>query len=189
MSVLYKAIKNGDEGVFKCKNIGETCPLGYEKVNSYFVDNSGFGTDGEMALTAGRFLAQVKEGLYYGITSIGQFQVYIAEFKKIAKSRKDIYKNAGITSSKLVKRNTRLTEYIDGRRVLRLHNTDIITWTADGKIILNTGGWHTHTTKARLNEFLPDYIRVYQKNLSWYIIKNNDYTNKIEFKDGIQFQA
>ena len=91
--------------------------------------------------------------------------------------------------SKLVRNNTRLTEYVDGRRTLRLHATDIITWKPDGKIILNSGGRRTHMTKERLNAFLPDSIRVYQKNYSWYIIKNNDYTNKIAFVDGMELSA
>jgi len=183
--MLYKAKKNCDEGVFKCKNIGDSIPLGYEKVNSFFVDNSGMGTDSEMALTAGRFLSQVKEGLYYGITSIGQFQVYIGEFKKINKTRKELYTEKGILSSKLVKNNTRLTEYIDGHKTLRLHQTDIITWQGD-KIILNTGGWDTLTTRARFNEFLGQDIMVYRKNgKTWvYDKRNGDIT--LEFTDGME---
>jgi hypothetical protein len=57
------------------------------------------------------------------------------------------------------------------------------------KIILNSGGYRTHTTKARINEFLPSNIRVYQKKYNWYIIKDNDDKNVIEFTDGIELTA
>lgn len=49
---------------------------------------------------------------------------------------------------------------------IRLHQTDIITLTDENEIIVNTGGWHTVTTKARLNEYLP--IGIYQKSGEWF---------------------
>jgi hypothetical protein len=78
---MYKAIKDGDEGVKSCPKINKKVK-GYKLLNEYFVDNSGWGTDREPALTFNQFLNKVKAGLYYGITSIGQFQVYIGEYKK-----------------------------------------------------------------------------------------------------------
>lgn len=83
--MLYKAKSNGDIGVRGCKLIGEKIPLGYELTNTYFVDSSGFGQEGEIALTLGQFLNKVKAGLYYAIKEAGQFQVYINEFKKANK--------------------------------------------------------------------------------------------------------
>ena len=191
---MYRAKCNGDEGIFKGvgKIIGEkNTPVGYKVTDVYFVDNSGFGTSGEMALTASQFLAKVKSGRYYAITGQGQFQVYITEYEKIAGSRKALYKELGILKSKLVRRNTRLTEYVDGRRTLRLHATDIITWKPDGVIILNSGGYRTHTTKKRLNEFLGWYtpegkIHIYQKNFKWYVV-NGETT--IDFVDGMELTA
>jgi len=47
------------------------------------VDNSGFGSDDETALTPANFLAKVRAGFFYGIIEQGQFQVYIGEFKKL----------------------------------------------------------------------------------------------------------
>jgi hypothetical protein len=35
--------------------------------------------------------------------------------------------------------------------VLRLHATNIVTYRADGSLVLNTGGWHTRTTQAWIN--------------------------------------
>jgi hypothetical protein len=38
---------------------------------------------------------------------------------------------------------------------VRLHATDILTFFADGRIGLNTGGWNTVTTRDRLSSYLP----------------------------------
>jgi hypothetical protein len=180
---MYRAKSNGDKDVFKCGKIeGEKTPLGYKVTEVFFVDNSGFGSENEPALTASQFLPKVKAGRYYAITGQGQFQVYVTEYEKITGSRKALYKELGILKSKLVRRNTRLTEYVDGKRTLRLHATDIITWTADGKIILNSGGWHTHTTKERINSALPLGVRVYQKDFKWYVTQND---KTVDFVDGM----
>ena len=83
MKALYRAVKDGDENVFKCgKMEGEKTPLGYKVTEVYFVDNSGFGSENEPALTASAFLAKVKSGKYYAITGQGQFQVYVTEYEK-----------------------------------------------------------------------------------------------------------
>lgn len=185
--MLYRAKVNEDDGVFKASKTKKDV-LGYELTQEFFVDNSGFGSEGESALTAGQFLKKVKAGFYYGITDIGQFQVYIGEFKKV--NRKKQYEILGILSSKKVKNNTRLTEYKDGRRILTLHQTDMITWLPNGKIILNNGGWDTMTTRARFNEFLPDGIYIYRKRGKTYIedkrFFNDNEKKDIEFKNGIE---
>ena len=49
---------------------------------------------------------------------------------------------------------------------LRLHYTDILIYYPDGSFKVDTGGWHTHTTKSRLNEYLPK-DSVYQKQFVW----------------------
>jgi hypothetical protein len=59
---------------------------------------------------------------------------------------------------------------IDGDSVaIRLHSTDVVTFTGDNKVTLNSGGWATVTTKARMNEYLPDGYRVSQSNYEWFI--------------------
>jgi hypothetical protein len=181
---MFKAKINGDVDVLKCKNIGSEVPLGYEKTETYFVDNSGFGTRGESALILQDFLSKVKSSYYYGISFVGQFQVYISEFKKIAKSRKDVYKENGIAKSKLIRRHTRLTEYADGTKKLRFWNTDIITWTNKGTMILNSGGYRTNTTKERLSQ----YVNIYQKDFTWYVVTNKGTENEktLDFMDGME---
>lgn len=57
-----------------------------------------------------------------------------------------------------------------GRAVaLKYHNTDVITWHADGRIVVDVDGWQTPTTKLRLNEFLPAGFRAYSDRGVWYI--------------------
>ena len=52
---------------------------------------------------------------------------------------------------------------------LRLHNTDIITFHPNGDTTLDTGGWTTVTTKARMNEFMPAGWYISQSKGQWYI--------------------
>ena len=182
---MYQAKIDGDNGVFKCPKVGRKV-YGYELIQEFFVDNSGFGTSGELAYTASEFIKQVKAGLYYGIVNVGQFQVYVGEFKKLSGAEvKKIKSDNGIVSSKKIKNNTRLTVYQNGDKIYRLHDTDIISYIGD-KIVLNSGGYRTRTTKSRINEFLPSNISVYQKDYTWYIIRNGE---KIEYADGMELQA
>lgn len=60
--------------------IGEYIPEGWRKVESYFVDSSGFGQPGEPALTVEQFLPRLKVGRGYAVTEAGQFQIYIGEY-------------------------------------------------------------------------------------------------------------
>jgi hypothetical protein len=50
---------------------------------------------------------------------------------------------------------------------IRLHYTDVVTLTRDGKYILKTGGWHSMTTKDRINGFSPACVS--QKKGDWFI--------------------
>ena len=59
---------------------------------------------------------------------------------------------------------------IEGDSVaIRLHSTDVVTFTTDNKVILDTGGWSTVTTKARMNQYLPTGYGVYQHDYEWFI--------------------
>ena len=79
----YIAVQDGDEGIKKAPRLGYFVPSGWEFVQEFFVDSSGFGAKGEPALTFGELLEQVKEGYGYGIGECGQFQLYIREYKKL----------------------------------------------------------------------------------------------------------
>ena len=80
---LYIAKTDKDIGVKSCKRLGKYIPDGWKVVNTYFVDNSGFGAEDEFALTFSQFLQKVKVGRGYGIDEVGQFQVYINEYERI----------------------------------------------------------------------------------------------------------
>jgi len=59
----------------------------------------------------------------------------------------------------------------DGWIVVRYHNTDVVKFNAD-KVILNSGGWQTVTTKVRMNQAANQFglgYYVYQKNHIWYV--------------------
>ena len=73
----------------------------------------------------------------------------------------------GTKTSKKLGNNTYAIKNSDGSIAVRLHTTDILTFNTDNTITVKTGGWHTVTTKARINEYLPaNYI--YQKNYGWF---------------------
>jgi len=181
--MLYRAKSNADVGVKGCKVIGDTIPLGYELTETFFVDNSGFGASDELALTFNSFLTKVKAGYYYGIKEVGQFQVYINEFKKVSRAKQ--LAEQGISSSKLISKSCRVIKYNNDDFTVRLYTTDILKITS-GKIILNSGGYKTVTTKARLNEFLADHnIRVWQEKREWFI---DDRGVKRDFIDGIELK-
>ncbi|MDE2096598.1 MAG: hypothetical protein KGL39_05070 [Patescibacteria group bacterium] len=57
--------------------------------------------------------------------------------------------------ARLAARNT--LDYTDaaGVRRIRLHQTDILALRPDGAFSIETGGWNSVTTRARLKEFLP----------------------------------
>ncbi len=46
----------------------------------------------------------------------------------------------------------------DGEEYVSLHDTDIVRfWRGGTKVTIDTGGYNTHTTRARLNDVLGDY--------------------------------
>ena len=69
---------------FPFPNIGSYRPKGWELVEEYFVDKTGFGADDEPALTIQGFLKVLKPGMGYAIIEEGEFQCYVGEFKKEA---------------------------------------------------------------------------------------------------------
>ena len=67
-----------------------------------------------------------------------------------------------------------------------LHRTAIATYDHNTQALkLNTGGWHSVTTKSRLNAILQGIIgcaSVYQKQFDWYLSYNNQ---TVDFWDGM----
>lgn len=93
-------------------------------------------------------------------------------------------KRGGDKNSKKIANNTYLKRYDDGTIAVRLHQTDIIQYKPNGDIILNSGGWRTVTTKARMNEYLPRPYGVLQEKGVWYVqITPNGWNKDLVYND------
>lgn len=73
----------------------------------------------------------------------------------------------GNKSRKKLENNTYLERRDPETIAVKLHNTDVVTYTP-GAVELKTGGWQTVTTKDRLNTYGP--LSVYQRKGEWYIV-------------------
>lgn len=64
------------------------------------------------------------------------------------------------------------TVYGDGEMVkVKYHTTDVVSFDNE-KIILNTGGWFTNTTKKRMNQASEQFnlgYNVFQKAGEWFV--------------------
>lgn len=72
------------------------------------------------------------------------------------------------TRKRKLANNTYLQYVSASAYAVRLHDTNIITFYDDGRIMLNSGGWQTPTTKARLNEHLFGWA-IWQDTGIWYL--------------------
>ena len=83
------------------------------------------------------------------------------------KTKKEMLMGLGaITESRLLKGNTVVYRNIfDDNVYIRFHKTDILKFDGDGNVTLNSGGYHTMTTKARLNEIQREAY-VYKKDIT-----------------------
>ena len=67
-----------------------------------------------------------------------------------------------------------------------LHRTAIAVYDHNTQALkLNTGGWHSNTTKSRLNAILDQLItgaRVFQRDFNWFLSYNNQ---THDFMDGM----
>ena len=51
---------------------------------------------------------------------------------------------------------------------VKLHDTVIVRWYSDGRVVLDSGGWRTRTTKDRMNIALKDWS-VWTEDGIWYV--------------------
>ena len=106
-----------------------------------------------------------------------------AKAKQLAESAKDKAKG------KPLENNTRAI--MRGENVaVRLHQTDILTFSPDGAVTYNSGGWRTVTTKDRMNEYGP--ARIWSDRGTWHISVNGEgkvYAEGCKVKDGRIFGA
>jgi|TARA_Y100001937_G_C7016730_1_gene283543 hypothetical protein len=79
--------------------------------------------------------------------------------------------------------NTYLVVRDDNGYGIRLHDTEVVIHYKD-RIVLDSGGHKTRTTKARMNEYTP--FNVIQKQKVWYVERvYKSILHKIPFEDGI----
>lgn len=86
----------------------------------------------------------------------------------------------------VTKGNTYVERVNETTITVRFHGTAIFRITSDGTITLNSGGYHTTTTKRRLNEIArlgqdgyESVFSVHQKDFNWFV--NGD----TPFEDGM----
>ena len=63
-----------------------------------------------------------------------------------------------------------------GETVVTYHKTQVVKFSGE-KIVLNTGGWKTVTTKARMNQAANQFAlgyTVFQKNHAWFVSFGGD---------------
>jgi hypothetical protein len=80
---------------------------------------------------------------------------------------------------------------------VRLHETDVVLYKKDGGFVLDTGGWHTVTTKDRINGYAPHGVKVYSDRGIWMVYGaaaggrySSDWASRAticEFSDGLEF--
>ena len=87
------------------------------------------------------------------------------------------------TRKRKLANNTYLNCNEDGTFGVRLHTTEIVTYQENGDITLNSGGWRTVTTKARINDFVDWYL--YQDAGVWYVCHGNNRGTAYAYADGM----
>ena len=71
--------------------------------------------------------------------------------------------------SRVIGNNTRAVKVADDCYAIRLHDTNVVTAYADGRIVLDNGGWYSATTKNRMHEYLPPRAGVNQQKGNWFV--------------------
>jgi hypothetical protein len=65
----------------------------------------------------------------------------------------------------------------DGSVAIELHGTKVVVFSPNGMVKLNSGGYQTHTTKKRINQYSP--VKVYQKNFEWFLSDGTPFEDNI----------
>lgn len=76
----------------------------------------------------------------------------------------------------------------NGTTFVRYHATDVVAFNGK-RIVLNSGGWRTQTTKTRMNQASAQFelgYHVRQENGEWYVLRY-PYQNvkRMKFTDGM----
>ena len=71
--------------------------------------------------------------------------------------------------SKKICDNTYLRRAPEGVIVVRLYNTDILSFFPDDRVKYDSGGWRTSTTKKRMNDYGPLGNVIHQRQFQWQV--------------------
>ena len=88
------------------------------------------------------------------------------------------------SQSRKLANNTTLLRIDPSTIAVKLHSTNVVTFHADGRIVFDSGGWKTPTTKERMNSYSP--ARVSQSQGTWEITIDGRAAN---FADGITWDG
>ncbi len=90
----------------------------------------------------------------------------------------------GAKQCKRIAHNTDVNREWNGEYTVRFHGTSILTFRANGDVVLSSGGFKTVTTKQRLNALSP--VRVRQTKGEWHVINPHEEPSRsIPFVDGM----
>jgi hypothetical protein len=84
------------------------------------------------------------------------------------------------------KRSTQVVRLSPDEIALRYHGTSVVTWNRNGDVILRTNGWHSVTTKARINDAAP--CRVWQHKFKWFVGQSSRLP-VVPFEEGMVVRA
>lgn len=93
----------------------------------------------------------------------------------------------GSRDSRKIGNNTYLLWITADRIGIMLHNTVVVTLHRSGNVGLDSGGWRTVTTRARMNEYAPG-ISVVQRAFKWFVITDQG-TREFEDKMIVDHQV
>ena len=65
----------------------------------------------------------------------------------------------------------------DGSVAIELHGTKVVVLYPNGLVKLNSGGWRTHTTKKRINQYSP--VRIYQEKYQWFLQDGTEFEDNM----------
>lgn len=72
---------------------------------------------------------------------------------------------------------------------VRLHATDVVTYFRDGRVVLDTGGWRTVTTKDRINGYGPRGVSISSIKGEWRVFPYGFAGEGFPFADGFTLQT
>jgi hypothetical protein len=81
LDLIRDRIRRGEGPAFPFPFIGDYVPRGWEMIDNFMADSSGFGAPDEPALTPEQMIERIKPGMGYAIIEAGQFQVVVGEFR------------------------------------------------------------------------------------------------------------